>query len=148
MDRLLVRAMEKRDLERVVEIESLSFSSPWSKEAFQKEIEENKLAVYLVAECSGAVAGYMGMWKVMDEGHITNIAVAPEYRGRGIGGALLAEMIAQSEQSGIVAMTLEVRTSNSSAQKLYMKYGFESAGIRPNYYENGEDANIMWKKLG
>lgn len=147
MDRVTVRAMEERDLDRVSEVESLSFSSPWSKDAFAKELEENKLAVYLVAEYDGEIAGYMGMWKVVDEGHITNIAVDPECRERGVGGALLSAMIQKAEELELLSMTLEVRASNTKAQKLYEKYGFESVGIRPKYYEKGEDAQIMWKSL-
>lgn len=147
MDRVTVRAMEERDLDRVSEVESLSFSSPWSKDAFAKELEENKLAVYLVAEYDGEIAGYMGMWKVVDEGHITNIAVDPECRERGVGGALLSAMIQKAEELKLLSMTLEVRASNTKAQKLYEKYGFESVGIRPKYYENSEDAQIMWKSL-
>lgn len=147
MDRVTVRAMEERDLDRVSEVESLSFSSPWSKDAFAKELEENKLAVYLVAEYDGEIAGYMGMWKVVDEGHITNIAVDPECRERGVGGALLSAMIQKAEELELLSMTLEVRASNTKAQNLYEKYGFESVGIRPKYYENSEDAQIMWKSL-
>lgn len=147
MDNITVRDMEKRDLLRVVEIEEISFSTPWSREAFLKELEENKLAVYLVCEVNGQVAGYMGMWKIVDEGHVTNIAVDPEHRGRGVGSALLSEMIERAKSGGIVSMTLEVRVSNLEAQSLYAKYGFESAGTRPKYYDNNEDAIIMWKEF-
>jgi len=145
MDRIDVRDMEERDLERVAEIEALSFSSPWSVEAFRKELEENSLAVYLVCELDGKPAGYMGMWKVVDEGHVTNIAVAPEFRRAGIGKALLSEMVRRAKESGLVSITLEVRVSNVQAISLYEKQGFKSAGTRPKYYDNGEDAIIMWK---
>lgn len=147
MDRIVVRDMEERDLERVAEIEVLSFSSPWSVEAFRKELKENNLAVYLVCELDGNLAGYMGMWKVVDEGHVTNIAVAPEFRKAGIGNALLSEMVRRAGEAGLVSMTLEVRASNVSAISLYEKHKFNNVGTRPKYYDNGEDAMIMWKTL-
>lgn len=147
MDRTAVRDMEERDLERVAEIEALSFSSPWSIEAFRKELEENNLAIYLVCEMDGDLAGYMGMWKVVDEGHVTNVAVDPKFRGMGIGNALLSEMVIRARESNLVSMTLEVRVSNVQAIGLYKKHGFEDVGTRPKYYDNGEDAIIMWKTL-
>ncbi|OHW61590.1 protease synthase and sporulation negative regulatory protein PAI 1 [Andreesenia angusta] len=147
MDRTAVRDMEERDLERVAEIEALSFSSPWSIEAFRKELRENSLAVYLVCEIDGELAGYMGMWKVVDEGHVTNVAVDPKFRGMGVGNELLSEMVIRARESNLVSMTLEVRVSNVQAIGLYKKHGFKDVGTRPKYYDNGEDAIIMWKTL-
>lgn len=144
---MMIRAMELRDIEAVAEIEIESFSSPWTSAAFLKELEENKIAHYLVAVEGDNLLGYIGMWKIMDEGHITNIAVSLEQRGRGVGRALLSELIAEAKLLEIESMTLEVRESNLVAQALYRSQGFESAGIRPKYYDNGEAAVIMWLQL-
>jgi len=141
--------IEKMGLEHIDDImvtENLSFKIPWSRNAFIEEITKNKFAIYLVARNYDKVIGYAGMWKVFDEGHITNIAVHPDYRGNNVGSALLEALLDNGRNEGITRMTLEVRKSNLTAQALYSKYGFESAGIRKSYYaDNGEDAIIMWK---
>jgi ribosomal-protein-alanine N-acetyltransferase len=96
----------------------------------------------------GKAVGYAGMWQVMDEGHITNIAVHPEFRNYGVGSALMEALLATARSRGIVALTLEVRRSNFAAQALYRKYGFAEGGMRKAYYaDNREDALIMWKRL-
>ena len=97
------------------------------------------------AKHSHAIVGYGGLWLNVDEGHITTIAVAPEYRGRGIGELLLNGLIDQALALNTDMLTLEVRVSNLVAQQLYLKYGFRASGTRPRYYtDNGEDALIMW----
>lgn len=91
------------------------------------------------------IVGYGGLWLSVDEGHITTIAVAPEYRGRGIGELALNGLIDQAMALNADMLTLEVRVTNVVAQQLYLKYGFKPAGTRPRYYtDNGEDALIMW----
>jgi len=131
----------------IITIEKLSFTIPWTKNAFIQELKNNKFAVYLSAEVGNKVVGYAGMWKVFDEGHITNIAVHPEFRQIGIGSMLLEGLISISKREDIAKMTLEVRKSNTAAQSLYMKYGFKAAGTRKGYYaDNGEDAVIMWNE--
>lgn len=140
--------MDEEDLDRIMEIEVESFTTPWPKESFLLEITKNQLARYIVAEVDGLVVGYGGIWLVLDEGHITNIAVAKEYRGLGVGKKLIEGLISLCKDGGITAMTLEVRKSNIIAQNLYKSYGFVEAGIRPNYYTDvNEDAIIMWKKI-
>lgn len=132
-------------IDDIVNIERLSFNDPWSRSSFSGELE-NPAARYLVAIIGGKVAGYGGYWKILNEAHITNIAVHPEYRNQGIGSDLLMAMISLALKEGIEAMTLEVRRSNKIAQSIYVKYGFKKVGIRKNYYQdNGEDALIMWK---
>jgi ribosomal-protein-alanine N-acetyltransferase len=127
-------------------VEKLSFSIPWSREAFFEEVTGNKFALYLSAVLDGKVIGYAGMWGVLDEGHITNIAVHPEFRGKGVGSLLLQGLIDTAGAKDILSMTLEVRSGNVAAQGLYTKFGFEVKGIRKGYYaDNGEDALIMWK---
>ncbi|NLK44430.1 MAG: ribosomal protein S18-alanine N-acetyltransferase [Tissierellia bacterium] len=146
---IALRRMDKDDLDRIMEIEVESFTTPWPKESFILEITKNQLARYIVAVIDGLVVGYGGIWLIIDEGHITNIAVAKNYRGLGVGKKLIEGLIELCEDSGITAMTLEVRKSNVIAQKLYKTYGFVESGIRPNYYaDDNEDAIIMWKKLG
>lgn len=138
--------MLEKDIDSVVEIEKEAFTTPWTKEAFFSEINENKLAVYLVAEVDEKVVGYGGMWLIINEGHITNIAVKEEYKGRGIGNEIVEGLINYCAFMGIDDMTLEVRASNKVAINLYEKYGFFNYGLRPNYYaDDGEDAIIMWR---
>jgi len=142
---IVIRPMTAADVEAVAEIEALSFSVPWPREEFIKEIYTNDLARYLVIADNGKVVGYAGMWIILDEAHVTNIALRPEYRGRGLGRALLGEMISVARRLGAVRMTLEVRRSNLTALRMYTSMGFVSCGVRPRYYsDSGEDAIIMW----
>ncbi|HWR61485.1 MAG TPA: tRNA (adenosine(37)-N6)-threonylcarbamoyltransferase complex dimerization subunit type 1 TsaB [Clostridia bacterium] len=136
------------DIDQVCEIEKLSFKTPWSRESFEAEISGNKLARYVVAKVGGKVAAYGGMWIVLDEGHITNIAVHPDYRGMKLGEKLVLSMLEKARSCGALNITLEVRNSNTVARNLYRKLGFVDSGIRKGYYsDTGEDAVIMWKKL-
>lgn len=130
----------------VIRIERESFSSPWSMQAFTYEILYNELSHYIVALSDDDVVGYGGMWIIMDEAHITNIAVDSFYRGQKFGYLLMKQLINKAIQLGAVKMTLEVRPSNTPARNLYLKLGFEERGIRKNYYSDiNEDAIIMWK---
>jgi ribosomal-protein-alanine N-acetyltransferase len=141
-----IEAMDIDDIDSVLKISELSFPHPWSRRSFEQELENN-FATYLVAKLDNQVIGYGGMWIIIDEGHITNIAVHPDYRNLGVGDKVLYEMISKCNEKKVIAMTLEVRVSNTAAQKLYSKYGFIEEGIRKKYYEdNGEDALLMWKR--
>jgi len=143
---VIIRPMTEDDIDEVVEIEKLSFTTPWSREAFVGEVTKNSCARYIVAEVDKKVVGYAGFWVVLDEGHITNIAVHPEYRGKGIGSRLMEGLIDLAKKNGITSMTLEVRESNLVAQNLYKKFGFKALGRREGYYQdNNEDAIVMWK---
>ena len=145
---LKTRKMTVEDIDRVFEIESQSFKTPWSKESFYTEVKENTLATYLVLTLDDAVIGFGGMWLIMDEIHITNVAVAPEHRGQGYSKTLITDMIRYAKEKGFQHMTLEVRVSNAVAISLYEKFGFEGVGVRPKYYvDTGEDALVMWKAL-
>nr|WP_295604796.1 ribosomal protein S18-alanine N-acetyltransferase [uncultured Terrisporobacter sp.] len=144
---LIIRHMTKDDVDAVYKVEENCFTDPWSKDSIRKELK-NDLARYLVAEIDNQIVGYVGVWFVVDEGHITNVAVHSDYRGRKIGDKLVDEMVKLCKENNLVAMTLEVRTSNTVAQNLYRKYGFKIAGIRKEYYsDNKEDAIIMWNQL-
>lgn len=137
---------ELSHLDDIIEVENLSFKIPWSREAFIEELTKNKLAIYLSAQVEGKVIGYAGMWKICEEGHITNIAVHPEFRGNNVGTLLLKGLIEVAANIGVYDLTLEVRRSNLAAQKLYSKFGFAAGGVRRGYYgDNNEDAIIMWR---
>lgn len=139
-----LREMTKDDIEGVLEIERECFSTPWSLEAFKMELK-NDIALYVVARYEEKVVGYGGLWNILNEGHITNIAVSEGFRDKGIGSKILSELIEICKKKSACSMTLEVRSNNEAAKHLYKKYGFEEAGVRPKYYaDNNEDAIIMW----
>lgn len=139
--------MELKHIEQVFEIEKQCFEIPWSKKSFEDEIKKNKMAIYLVALENDNVVGYAGMWHVVTEGHITNIAVKSEHRKKGIAKKLVSNLIKIAIEKEMIGITLEVRKSNLIAKKLYESFGFKLDGIRKEYYENKEDALIMWKYL-
>ncbi len=145
MDRLKIREMTAEDIDAVHEIETASFSDPWSKAVFAETLESRGNEI-LVAEVDGVIAGYINLWYVLDEVTVANIAVAEAFRRHGVAAALMEYALEISEEGGKYGVTLEVRVSNTPAIKLYERLGFESAGIRPDYYEKPrEDAVIMWK---
>ncbi len=140
--------MTQAHVDGVVQVEEASFSIPWTRRDFEKEINENNLAIYYVAVLDGKVVGYAGMWHVITEGHITNVAVLKEYRKQGIGDALMAKLEEVAMEKEMIGITLEVRISNAAAQHLYHKHGYRAEGLRKNYYpDTHEDAVIMWKYL-
>ena len=139
----IVRRMTLADVDGVAAVEAATFPTPWSRDAFESEMK-NVAARYLVAEQNGQIIGYAGAWIILDESHITNIAVQKEYRGQGIGRALTAGLLQYLSNLGAAYATLEVRKSNEVAQRLYVSLGFIKLGVRKRYYEdNGEDALIM-----
>ena len=141
---LTFRRMVPSDAAAVEEVERACFSMPWSRESFWEEASQ-EAAYYLLALDDGEVIGYVGVWLLGGEGHITNVAVAPERRRRGIAQALLLGLMKISHGRGVRSMTLEVRPSNEAALALYKKFGFRSVGRRPHYYtDNDEDAEILW----
>ena len=135
--------MTVADVDDVYAIEQLCFKVPWSRESILREVTENACARYMTLRMDGRVIGYAGVWFVLDEGHITNIAVHPDYRGQGYGEMVTRAMIQLAADSGMNWMTLEVRRSNVVAQNLYHKLGFIDVGYRKRYYENSEDALVM-----
>ena len=140
----VIRQMGREDLDAVTAIEQATFAIPWSRESFRQELERNVAARYLVAEADGQVVGYAGAWVILDESHITNIAVLEGWRGRGIGKQLTKALLQYLSNLGASYATLEVRVSNERAQNLYKGLGFVTVGKRKRYYEdNGEDAFLM-----
>lgn len=145
---VVIDPMRLRDLGDIMKIEKLSFTTPWSKQAFLSELLDNDRAYYLVAKVNERAVGYIGIWLIAGEGHVTNVAVHPDYRGRGIGNQLMTAIERLAGERGVNRLTLEVRVSNERAQNLYRKLGYLPAGIRRRYYrDNDEDALIMWKDL-
>jgi len=147
-DGIVLRAMAVEDVPAVAAIDRQSFPLPWSENSFRSDLTTNPAAHLLVAEdaAGGAprVAGYAGCWLVVDEAHLSTLAVAPGLRRRGIGERILREAIRQAARQGAEMMTLEVRVSNEPARRLYEKLGFHVVGRRPHYYkDNLEDAILM-----
>ncbi len=139
-----IRRMNEFDIDDVLAVEEQSFTTPWSRAGFVGEMK-NDVSHYLVISCQGRIIGYAGMWIIVDEAHVTNVAILPEYRGQKLGEKLMAALMEHAKNRGALSMTLEVRTSNVVAQKMYAKFGFVSQGVRKNYYtETKEDALIMW----
>jgi ribosomal-protein-alanine N-acetyltransferase len=142
--RIVVDRMKVEDLPGVHEIERASFSTPWPAHAYRHELENNRLAHYIVARCGDEIAGFAGMWLLVDEAHVTTFATRPEWRRQGIGERLLLALLDLAAARGAHEATLEVRPSNMPARRLYEKYGFKVVGTRTRYYsDNNEDALIM-----
>lgn len=140
----IIRRMTLADVDQMVAIEAATFAMPWSKESFQQELTRNVAARYLVAELDGKVIGYAGAWVILDESHITNIAISEAYRGHGYGRKLTEALMQYLSNLGAAYATLEVRRSNERAQNLYKSLGYVGVGWRKRYYEdNREDALLM-----
>jgi ribosomal-protein-alanine N-acetyltransferase len=143
---LVVEPMRRRDLGAVMSIEQVSYPRPWTVGVFQSELDLARRGErhYVVARLGGELVGYCGLMFVVDDAHVTNIAVAGAHRRSGVGTRLLAEQAWAAIAHGCQALTLEVRASNEAAQALYREFGFVPAGVRKRYYENTEDAIVMW----
>lgn len=140
-----IRPLQEADVDAICEIEEMCFAMPWSKESILHDLNENVCARYLVLTANGTLAAYAGMWLVIDEAHITNVAVHPNFRGRGYGKQIFSALMELAKDTCMGMMTLEVRRSNVVAQALYHKMGFIDVGYRKRYYEdNQEDALIMY----
>ena len=147
MSEIEIREMRYEDLDSVMYIEHASFELPWTRKSLEEELF-SLIKYYYVAVIDGKIIGYAGMWHVVTEGHITNVAVDPDYRNMGAGNALLNRLIETAEEKDMLGVTLEVRVSNDTARRLYEKNGFVITGSRKEYYENNkEDAYIMWRYL-
>lgn len=137
--------MSDADVKEVLRIEALSFTTTWPPNAFRQELHDNKLAHYYVGRLEDRVVAYGGIWVILEDSHITTIAVHPEFRGRKYGEVLLLFLLDRAIERGASWMTLEVRESNAAAQALYRKYGFTTVSTRRGYYsDNDESALVMW----
>lgn len=144
---IVIEKMRRRDIKAgVLETERHAYPKPWSPGVFQSEIDQMKTGSrhYLVARRCGRIVGHAGLWFTADEAHVTNVAVHPDARRTGVATVLLLELADEARRRGATAWTLEVRVSSTGAQALYRRFGFAPAGIRTRYYENTEDAIVMW----
>lgn len=139
-----------RDLDGVLGVDAASFVNPWTREMFTWEAEHSDVARVFVARTpEGVVVAYCAVWVIFDELHVNNLAVLPTWRRQGVARRLLDEVLSAAVREGATRATLEVRASNAAALGLYMGFGFEVRGRRPNYYTNPvEDALILWRETG
>jgi ribosomal-protein-alanine N-acetyltransferase len=138
--------MDKPSIKSIMDINDLSFPVSWSQQSLESELD-NKFAKYVVLKKGNSIVGYGGMWVIIDEAHITNVAVHPDARGLGAGDIIVEALFRICRKHKVTGITLEVRSSNFVAINLYEKHGFEKESIRPHYYEdNKEDAVIMWNR--
>lgn len=143
--RFTIQPMTAADIAAVTRIERASFTTVWPSDAFHNELSTNKLAHYFVGRYDDRVVAYGGIWVILEDSHITTLAVDPEYRGRRFGEVLLLRLIDEAIERGAAWITLEVRESNVVAQRLYRKYGFTTVTMRSGYYsDDNESALIMW----
>ena len=142
-DMILIRRMTLKDAQAVHQIERDTFPTPWSLRDFEHEMTDNPCARYLVAQKDGAIIGFAGIHIILDEGHVTNIAVTSPERGRGTGERLTRALLQYAANLGVTYVTLEVRADNEPAKALYRKLGFFKVGVRKKYYENGTDGLVM-----
>lgn len=143
-----IRKMTHDDIDSILQIEELCYGAHhWSKESFQTELS-NKISTYLcILNEEDKCIGYMGFWKIVDEAHITNISIHPNFQNQKLAHKLILTMIEECYREKIKYITLEVRISNEKAIHLYEKFGFKSLGLRKKYYQdNNEDALIMWSE--
>lgn len=144
--RLMIRKGIPQDADDLAEIEKACFSVPWSRESLYRDLSGNALSRYVVAQVDDEIVGYINAWLIREEAHINNVAVLPKERRQHIGSLMMEAFLHVTEVEGAQSHTLEVRTSNEPAIKMYEKFGFRSVGTRPGYYQdNGEDALIMWR---
>lgn len=144
-----MQIVEFRDehIDDILKVEKECFKDAWSEKMFKEEIS-GKFSHYFVAIVDNHAIAYMGMWSLSGEGHITNIAVAKNYRRCGIAKALISHFIEIAKRDNLEFMTLEVRASNTPAISLYKSFGFLDVGVRKNYYYNKEDALLLTKFFG
>ncbi len=141
-----IRPMEISDIDAVIAVEAKAYGEHhWSKESFYNELSNDLARYFAAVDENNNLVGYAGCWQILEEAHITNIAVDVNFRRKNIGEALLKSIIDKCYEEKIKYITLEVRVSNTAAIGLYEKYGFKSLGVRKGYYQNNnEDALIMW----
>lgn len=143
--RLEIAPMVADDIPIVLHIESLSFESAWPANAFANELRDNKLAYYFVGRLDGRIVAYGGIWVILEDSHVTTIAVHPDMRGKRLGEEMLVHLLDVAIERGASWITLEVRETNDVAQRLYRKYGFTVVSTRRGYYsDNNESALVMW----
>ncbi len=136
------------DIDAILAIEEASFSNPWTRDMYLAELDNRGVSFFLIAkDAEGRVVGFCSFWRVLDEVHINNLAVAPTHRRTGVATALLTRVLEEGLKIGARRASLEVRRSNDAARLLYEKFGFAVTGVRRGYYTNPvEDALIFWRE--
>lgn len=143
-----ITEMRQSHLDQMAELEKICFSLPWSRDMLADELSNKHAKYYVAVTEDGRIAGYIGMHVVLDEGYITNVATAPEFRRQGIAKALITKVLEYCRSKGMIYITLEVRESNAGAIALYESFGFRKIGKRADYYQKPlEDALIMFLTL-
>ncbi|MFN2465312.1 MAG: ribosomal protein S18-alanine N-acetyltransferase [Candidatus Dormibacteria bacterium] len=143
--RTLIEPMQLEDIPAVQQIEREIFLTPWPRNAYRREIAQNRMASYMVLRDGEELVGYAGLWKMHNEAHVTTVGVRRRDQGRGFGLALMLALIERAYGLDARWVTLEVRASNYGAMALYEKLGFKVIGRRRGYYtDDGEDAVVMW----
>jgi len=142
---ITILPMKEEDINQVLEIENLSFLDPWTRRMYLAEIRERNDSYFVVAKYRERIIGYGGFWLVVDEAHLVNLAVHPNFRRQGAGKQIMQYLLYLAKQLGAKRATLEVRESNLGAQEFYSNFGFISIASRKKYYpDTKEDAVIMW----
>jgi len=142
---LAIEPMREADVPTVQEIEREIFSTPWPRNAYYRELSSRNSAYYVVLRRDGDIVGYGGMWRMYDEAHVTTIGVRHDLQHSGYGRVIFAGLVQAAYDMGAKWVTLEVRTSNDNAMRMYEGFGFKVIGRRKGYYtDNGEDAIVMW----
>jgi len=144
---LSIASARRVDLDQIMEIEELSFPSPWSRRVFEEELGRELSHLKVLRETSGRVVAFVNYWVVHDEIHVLNVATHPDERRRGHARRLMEHVLRVSRIRRARLITLEVRRGNLPAQELYGELGFQPIGVRPRYYENSEDAIVMMLRL-
>lgn len=146
IEKINVKYMQLSDIDEICKIEAAAYGEHhWSRDSFVIELNNNLAKYYVARDENGELLGYLGAWVIIDEAHITTLAVAPEHTRKGVAFVLMNCLIADCYKNMVKYITLEVRVSNEPAISLYNKFGFKSLGARKGYYQdNGEDALIMW----
>ena len=136
------------EIDAILAIEQASFTNPWTREMYVAELKNEGVSFFYLARDKGRqIVGFCSFWRVLDELHINNLAVVPEFRRRGVATALLRRVMEEAARFGIRRTMLEVRRSNTAARELYERFGFVVAGTRSNYYTNPvEDALVLWRE--
>lgn len=145
IDGLIIREAEPEDAHGIWQVDRLTLKA-WSEDSYVREIGSNEASIYFVAEKEDMILGFAGIWLIADEGHITNVAVRPEYLRKGVASTLLRHMLENIKNRGCTTQTLEVRKSNMPAVRLYEGLGFVEEAVRKEYYDDKEDALIFWRK--
>jgi [ribosomal protein S18]-alanine N-acetyltransferase len=143
---LVIAPMRRAHIRSIMPIEQQVYPRPWTAQVFVEELDQVRAGKrhYLVGTIANELVGYGGLLYVEQDAHVTNVAVHPLWRSRGIATELLLDLAWEAHRRGCNAMTLEVRHTNMSAQKLYERFGFVPVGVRKKYYENRDDAIVMW----